>query len=127
MIKPLAILSYFLAFVALQAHNALPHHHHAEIEMNEHHDEHHDDGKDDAPFNVENHDPAFGKLIVKPEGLNSEIEKPVCLVNHFFHLFDQIATIDHWRPNPPPHYDSALHSIFLLHDVGLRAPPAPLA
>jgi hypothetical protein len=135
MFKRLGIsLCLLLAFVLLQAHNFIPHHHHDEARQpahSHHHDHEHnhpDKGSDDdtdahLPFADMDHSADFGKVVAKPQFENSAISKPVFANCQIIWLTEQFATLpDTPRPHPPD-FHSSLHTIFLSHSIPLRAPP----
>ena|SRR5690349_21030669 len=123
MLKRISILCYLLAFVALQVHNATPHYHQEEINFHHHNDQqNHDEVGKKSPVNA-HHDSEFGKSIVKPEGYQCQVEKPVLFVGSFILLFDELSNFYHVTPKIAPRFNSSLHSIFVTHNVPLRAPP----
>ena len=122
MFKRLAILCYFIAFTALQAHNVIPHHHFSVHQINDHHDQDHEDN-DHSPIGDQNHDVEFGKSVVKPEIFKDIIVKPTFVSGHFILLFDKLAAF--YTPKAePPDFQLTLYSIFLAHNIPLRAPPS---
>jgi hypothetical protein len=128
MFKRLAI-SFFLllAFVLLQAHNFMPHHHESElIEVNHHHHPYESDEDQDCdlPFADLTHNADFGKIVVKPQGIKDIVEKPVFTVGLFIMAYNKLASLENPPEYHPPGDSSPLHLIFLSHSVPLRAPPA---
>jgi hypothetical protein len=131
----------FLAFVMLQAHNLMPHHHiefaghthdqqhhHDHDHDSEHHDHHDTDtenGHDnDLPFNDLNHTADFGQTVAVPKDTQptvSPLFMVECFVSHFIILSGLTES-----PEPgysPP--DNISHSSLVLFSaLPRRAPPA---
>jgi hypothetical protein len=129
-----------LAFGLLQAHNFVAHHHHVlasadheYTDANTHH--HHHDANDhtpdqdgesrdnDSPFSDATHTADFGKILVKPDASQPDIDSPLliaCLIQAF-HL--QPAFVSCHLKVHPPDKGTSLHIIFLSHSLPSRAPP----
>jgi hypothetical protein len=126
-----------LAFVVLQAHNLIPHHHsenqsaaqatHDDHEKGDFHDDEDSDHETDHhefPFTDLAHNADFGKVIAKPHFDNPIIIHPGFSQSLLSELYNRLASFENPpRPRPPDH-NSALHLIFLSHSLPLRAPPA---
>jgi hypothetical protein len=133
MFKRLAIsFCLLLAFMLLQAHNLVPHHHESQFVEKVHH--HHHDGKHDHehdedndhhfPFTDQTHTVDFGKSVVKPFDLKYNFEKPAPAIGSIlFNSFCSSAVFDRRPRYQPPDGAAALHLIFLSHSLPLRAPP----
>jgi hypothetical protein len=132
----------FLAFVMLQAHNLMPHHHIEFVghthEQRHHHDHdddhdsehlHHDTGTEnghdnDFPFNDLNHTADFGQTVAVPKDMQLTVW-PLLLVECFISHFIILSGL---TESPEPIYsppDNISHSSLVLFSaLPRRAPPA---
>ncbi|HEY0732368.1 MAG TPA: hypothetical protein VGD33_08110 [Chitinophagaceae bacterium] len=119
-------LVLFCAFMLMQGHNFIPHHHHTDAHHHSDtgHHEHEDESKSDKdlPFHT-SHQPDFGKVLVKAGHLKELLVKPP-----IFALITEDIGIDRSSESPPlirPPAVDQLKTFLFSYSVPLRAPPAP--
>jgi hypothetical protein len=130
------VLMLLLAFMMLQVHNLLPHHHenassHAHVagHIHDHHhhseggNDHHKDKEEDLPFAHLNHSFEFGQTTTGEKDLKLVL-KPFLvptLLPEAFIQFVQKPVNKHSIYSPPDNI--SFHSLVLYTAVPLRAPP----
>src|SRR5215207_7488458 len=103
------------AYIALQAHSFIPHHHESEfIETGHHHDhEDHDDHDNNIPFTDLTHNADFGKVIAKPQVMKGVDEKTILFTSYFIEISYKPGLLKRPSEYHPPGDDFSLHLIFL--------------